>query len=498
MNKYQLYKELRNHRKLADKRSLDFEKNKTAKYLVWVIWSLMIIYLMGFALMFALIINSSDSITSLEFICGISPFLLAIDFMIRFMVQQTPAQLIKPYVLLPVYRYACIDNFMVTSMLSVGNLIWFFMLVPYALMSVVFSYGIWATILMLLFYWLLFVTDSQWYSIVRTLISQHALWWMLPIAIYTLLFAGAFIDFDSFMDFFASVGTAFEEGNALPLVIVLGLLAIVVAINRHLQYKSIWHELSRTEQTKLHNVTRFSFLDRYGEVGQFMQLEIKSFFRNKNPRKSILSSTAIVLIMSLLIAFTGAYDSTFMTNFWCIYNYIIYGAMMLTRVMCYEGNYIDSLMVRKENILSLFQAKYYIYTGLLLLPLLLMLPPVFMGKWLLLMLIAYGVFTAGSQYFLLFQMAIYNKVTVPLNTKFIGKGGMENNYIQVLVQLATFFVPIVFVQILESLLGNTIAYLIMFTIGLAFVSTNRLWLRSIYRRMMSRRYENMEGFRSTR
>ena len=499
MNRFQLFKEIRKHRKLAEKRSLDFEKNKTAKYLVWVMWSLMIIYLIGFAIMFALIINSSHSMTSLEFICGISPFLFTIDFLFRFLAQQTPAQLIKPYVLLPIYRYACIDNFMASSMLSGGNLIWFFMLAPYALMSVVFSYGLWPTALLLIFFWLVFVLSSQWYAIVRTLVNNSILWWTLPIGIFVLMALPWMISgFDSFFNLYAWAGRSFETGSPLPLLAVLLLLAIVVAVNRRLQYENIWRELSRTEKTELKKVSDFKFLNRYGEVGQYIQLEIKSIMRNKNPRKSFVMATLLVMILSCVIAFTEVYDQPFMTNFWCIYNFIIYGATMLSRIMCNEGNYIDCLMVRKENILSLFHAKYYLFTALLVLPFVLMLPPVIAGKWSLLMLFAYGIFTAGFQYFLIFQMAVFNKTTIPLNTKFIGKGGMENNYIQVLIQLGAFFVPIVFVQLIQAFVGDTASYIIMMLIGLAFIATNRLWLRNIYQRMMLRRYENMEGFRATR
>ena len=39
---------------------------------------------------------------------------------------------------------------------------------------------------------------------------------------------------------------------------------------------------------------------------------------------------------------------------------------------------------------------------------------------------------------------------------------------------------------------------IMLAIGLAFVLTNRLCLRNIYNRMMKRKYDNLEGFTSTR
>jgi hypothetical protein len=278
----------------------------------------------------------------------------------------------------------------------------------------------------------------------------------------------------------------------------IALLIVLLAINRRLQYVHVWRELSRTTQTHLHSVTKLKFLERYGEIGEYLKLEIKTIMRNKNPRKSFIFATAIVLMFSLIISFTDVYDGTYQNNFWCIYNFVIYGAMMLIRVMCNEGNYIDTLMVRRENILSLLHAKYVFYSLMLFFPFLLMLPTVFTGKWSILMLVSYGVFTAGFQYFILFQMAVYNKLTIPLNTKFISKGGMENNYFQIAAELIAFLVPMALVSFIQNVMGKNIAYTVMLIIGIIFISTNRIWLRNIYNRMMKRRYENMDAFRASR
>ena len=81
--------------------------------------------------------------------------------------------------------------------------------------------------------------------------------------------------------------------------------------------------------------------------------------------------------------------------------------------------------------MQLLKAKYYFYSSMLVLPMLLMLPTVFTGKHSLLALLSMMCFTAGPVYCLFMQMAVYNRQTMPLNTKFISKGNMENNYFQV-------------------------------------------------------------------
>ena len=252
------------------------------------------------------------------------------------------------------------------------------------------------------------------------------------------------------------------------------------------------------EKTKAYTSKHYAFLEKRGEVGQYIQLEIKSTMRNKNVRKAFIYAVSIVFILSILISLTDVYDTKYMTNFWCLYNFVIYGAMLLVKVMCNEGNYIDCLMVRRENILKLLQAKYIFYSAILLFPFILMLPTVFAGKWSLFMLISYAFFTAGFQYFILFQMAVYNKQTTPLNTKFISKNGIENNYFQIVAEMSAFIIPMMLVSTLQALFGETISYVVMLTIGMIFILTHPIWLRNIYLRMMKKKYELLDGFRASR
>ena len=504
MKRLEIIRELRRHRKLAEKRAIDYERNKTAKYVLMFLGGFVIVYLIFFAVIFSLVANESTSETAIELMMGISPYILLVDFLFRFVAQQTPSQIVKPYVLLPIPKSTCIDTFVGTSLFTWGNAIWFAMLIPYAIMSVLFVEGFWPTVGFLLCFYLLILANSQWYSIVRTLINNSLVYWLVPIVVYAivalpvLLKGGSEKGFENFFDLYAGIGTKISDGSALPYLGALALLVVLVAINRRLQMANVMREISKTEQTKLHSISQFAYFDRFGEVGQYLKLEIKSILRNKNPRKGFVMATAIVLMFSLIIALTDVYDGQFMTNFWCVYNFVIYGSMQLTRVMCNEGNYIDCLMVRRENILKLLRAKYIFNTAILVLPFVLMLPTVFAGKWSILMLVAYAVFTAGFQYFILFQMAVYNKQTVPLNTKFISKSGMENNYYQVVVQMLAFFLPIVLISVLQLFLSDTVAYLIILLIGIVFVVTQPLWMRNIYNRMMQRKYVLMEGFRSSR
>jgi len=60
------------------------------------------------------------------------------------------------------------------------------------------------------------------------------------------------------------------------------------------------------------------------------------------------------------------------------------------------------------------------------------------------------------------------------------------------------FSPLILVSVLIFLASETVAYIVLIIIGLAFTLTHPIWLRHIYVRMMKRKYANLEGFTASR
>lgn len=499
---FSLYRTLRRHRTFAEKRDANFENNRVAKFFVAFSVLVLLIYLIGIAILLSLAVNDSRHVSAVEFFFSIMPFILTIDFFVRFMAQQTPSQIIKPYCLLPIPIQKCINGFVFSSLSSGGNLIWFCLIIPYTLMSVVFGYGIVTTLMFWAFSYILILANSQYYAIMRTLVNVRFIFWLIPLSIYAVVFAPLYLGnnagFDSFADFYGQVGTAIERHSALPIIGAAAFLYTITWANSRIQRMFVLKELTNSEQTKIKHVLALSFLNRYGEVGTFIKLEIKTILRNKNPRKLFITSSLFTIALSLVISFTEIYDSEIMTSYWPFYTFVLFGSMILVRGLGNEGNFIDGLMVRKEKVLTILHAKYILYSAIILFPFLLMLPMVIVGKWALLMLISYAIFTIGFQYFILFQLTIYAKQTIPLNEKFISKGGIENNYIPMIVQIAVLTVPTAIAYPLQTIFGENATYIIMATIGIVFIATSKIWLRNIYNRFMKRRYTNLEHFRATR
>lgn len=492
-----LFLELRRHGKLAEKRNPMYEKSKFGKFWMYFMAVFWAGYLIFFGTTFAFAFDGGAKEAYHIMNSGLV-FVLALDFIMRFPFQKTPTQEVKPYLLLPVKRSRLIDFLLIRSGLGGFNFIWLFLFVPFAIITITKFYGIGGVLTYCIGIWLLMIFNNYWFLLCRTLMGERIWWFLFPVAVYGAIAAALFIpDKSPIFGFFVDLGEGFITGNILMFIGVLVAIALMWFINRTLMQKLIYNELSKVEDTtvQVKSVSEYKFLDRYGEIGEYMRLELKLMLRNKVCKKALYSITAVVIMFSLIISFSDLYDGG-MRDFFVLYNYIIFGIMFLSALMSYEGNYIDGLMSRKESIYSLLRAKYILYSIALLIPFLLMIPGMVTGKVSVLTCVSWLLFIPGAVYYGLFQLAVYNNKTVDLNAKMTSRNvgtGLQN-----LISAGAFAVPMILLFGLNALVGKEVTPWILIAIGVAFIATSKWWLMNVYHRFMKRRYKNMEGFHDSR
>ena len=491
MNKFQLYRLLRKNTNLSYKRSPVFEQNKWAKALIYFGGAFFALYLILYGVIIAMTADGEAGR-----MISLMPIIMMIDFLLRFIVQTTPGMMVKPYILQPISRYSAIECFLVSSHLSGYNFLWLAMFLPYSYIILLAGAGFWPTLAELVGALLLIIFNSQVYLFFRTLINRKIVWWLAAIAFYLIPFIPLLLDYDKktfgkLLDTYAAFGRSWY---LIPAILIV--LAALFYVNRHLQFKYVYEEISRKGERALKHVSQFAFFNRFGLIGEYMKIELKSNIRNKTMKSRCIMSLVLIVVMSSLVAYTPMYDNAIMINFWCIYCFAIYSVTTLIKIMGQEGNYIDLLMMHHENIIALLRAKFWFYSAILLIPFVIMLPAVFTGKFTILMLLAYMSVTAGLLHFIIFQLAVYNKQTLPLQQKVTAKGNFENG-MQIVIEMIALFGPGAIAAIGFITIGETGTYVFMIVLGLCFIVTHPLWIRNIYTRMMRRRYENLEGFHAT-
>lgn len=494
-----LYSIIRQNQKLAARRNPAFDRNRFAKFMIYfmvVFWAAYLVFIgvMLYFLFEGILPNMEPYHVMNQGLI----YLLVLDFLFRFLFQPALSQEIKPYLLMPVKRKKLIDVLLLRFVSDAYNFFWFFLLVPFAWLTVMRFYGLAGILCYLAGIWLLMLMNNYWYLLCRTLLNEKWIWLLLPVGIYGLLAMAEFLpERHPVSTFTMNLGEGFIEGNPAAYFTVLTVTAGLFVINHKVQLHLVRNEISKAEDAQMKHMSEYSFLDRYGDVGEYLRLELKLCLRNKTVKTQFRMGFIIMLAFSALLAFTDVYEGTRMMDFICIYNFAILGVMTLGQVMSFEGNYLDGLMSRKESIYNLLRAKYYFNCLLLLIPFLIMLIPVAKGKIPILMSLSYMLFTAGFVFAMMLQLAVYNKKTVPLNTN-VMRGNRGGSFFQSLVISCAFLLPWIVNTVLTGCLEQDTALAILLVIGLLLIATHNFWIKNIYNRFMKRRYENMEGFRDSR
>ena len=493
----ELYRLISKNRSLAIKRHPMFERNRVMKVLTYILIGIWAVYLVFFGVLLGSGLDNI-AIETYDWLNGGFVIILACDFFMRFTMQETPAHDVKPYKLLPVPTNFLMNIFLIKIGTSGYNLLWHFFFVPFAFFSIFMTpyYGITNFIGYLIGIWLMFVINAYWYLLWKSFISRSFWYLICPTVIYAACIWTGIVSGDWFYYLSMRFMRGFITGNVLSHVIAMALVISLFFINRFFQKRFVYEELAKVDSVKNVRSTEMSFLNRFGTIGEYLKLEIKSTRRNPAVRKQFLTGMLCTVLFCVLQAFTTAYDTQFMKIFVCVYCFAGMGVTTMTTVMCVEGNYMDGLMSMKQSVLALLKAKYYFNCIIMLLPLLFCIMPVASGKLTVTCCLGSMFFTTGIIFPFLFQLAVYNNTCMNLNGKLHGSN--KSSKAQLFCSLAALFVPMIIMNILVSFFDMDTAGEIMLAAGLAGTLLNPLWLRNIYERFMQRRYENMSGFRATR
>lgn len=498
---YEVWRLVRENGKLAEKRHPMYEKGKAMKYFVWF----MVVYFGSAFVVYGVMmwaIFSDSNREAVDYVSSGMPFILAADFLLRYVFQTSPSHEIVPYRLLPIPKNRLVDVFLIRNAITTYNLLWSPFFVTFAILAVWNApyFGFMGMVGYLLGLWLVFVMNAYWYQFWLTFTRQTTALIIVPIAIYALTIWHGWFEQQWLFYGWMRLMRGFVEWNVLSWLAVLAAIGVGYAVNRRLQAFYIYKEVAREEKAEKVITAEINWLNRFGVMGEYIKLEILSLMRNSVPRQQLIIGVVASTLISAIFSFTDVYDGMpMMQAFICIYAFDVIAGVSAQYVMSAEGNYMDGLMSRKESVLTLLKAKYVFYCMLMAIPLLIQIVPVVEGKFSLTMVLGCMLFTMGCILPGLFQMAVYNNQTLKLNQKVKTgtKSAQGSSKLQMYVALAGMSVPIGVLMLLVSVFQETVAGIIMIVAGAVGTALSPWWMRNIYRRFMARRYENMQGFRDT-
>ncbi|GHT60710.1 hypothetical protein AGMMS50239_10190 [Bacteroidia bacterium] len=477
-----------------------FERNLAVRIFMYFIFGLIAVEFLGFGFVLDMfLLKAGPYERAIDTFNAILPYFFVLDFIIKFFFKTNESMQIAPYLSLPVKRNKLFDFLLRKEFTNFWNFYFLFLVVPFAFKAVTPFFGFPAAVLYILLFFLLCVANSLLVSILNNLIRKSFWFYSLPVvrvAYPFFLIFGCKIDLGGYI---AQSGEMFLNYNVWIYAAFIVFFLALWYINRLQMRDRLYYELQGDKVDKISSFSSLSFLDRFGVIGDFINLELKMILRSPRLKQQVVFSG--FLIIGLFFYMLYAPKNIFAASgpfIFLLYGMMAVGLMgiiMGQYLFTSESSFFDGLASRKIPVFELLKSKYILYCSYSLLVTLLLLIPAFQGKISGFLLVSLLFYVTGPIYFIIFQNAVYNKTYFDLFDKGMWNWkGQSGNMIA--ITMITMFVPIILVLILNAVFGEIVSNSFMLITGLVFTLTSKYWLAWIYNRFLKRKHKNMEGFRS--
>jgi hypothetical protein len=417
-----------------------------------------------------------------------------VDFVVRFKFQTVSLLDLQHYLFLPFSKKKLFHFPLISSIFSFFNVLAFLFLLPFFFVHVIHNYTVLESIVWFCYIYGGILTVNFLSLGVKFIFTKKAflaiLLFMVVLVLLTLENRGIIA---MSKGYFWLVKTAMKY----PWMVVFPILLVIGSyrFTYLLLLKNRYDESLSSKKTTSSKIITFQFLEKYGNIGHLIMLELKFILRNKKTRTMLFSG---VFFLFYGIMFYGnenfniySFKGIFVGLFMCS------GFLMNIGQIALSGysSHFDGLMTLALPIKTLFRVKYIIYALAMILSYILTLPYYFLDAKILLVNLALLVYGVGIFPYVFLYLANfkYQPFDISQNKKFDVQGFNFRNFIPL--------IPVMLIPYLLHgicyLLGNAaFVYYILAGLGILGIATNSYWIGVIERKFHEQKYKLAEGFRS--
>jgi len=440
----------------------------------------------------------------LEFYPNSSPFkvfnvfifwYLIVDLFMRFFAQKFPAMTIKPYLHLPIKKNQVFNYLLWKSVPHFFNILPLFILIPFLIKTVIPEFGMGLGMIWFGSIFLLILFNNFLSYFINKFFNINPTFTIGLLILFGGLFYIDFYGYFSISSYFGQFMSALVSQPYLIAVPFLALIGVIFILKRLFSGHAYLENIEPESSNKAASTYTFGILDRFGTVGELIQLELKLIQRNKRPKTMAMMS--IILILYPLF-FVSQGDEIFnSTGFRIFLGIFVTGAFMINYgqlLLAWESTYFDFILARKIRMKEFFEAKYYMFFATNFMTFILTLPYAFYDPSLILLGLATVLFNTGVNAFVILFFATFNSKRVDL------KKGAFFNYEGIGAQQFLLMLPLLLLPILIyapfGFSGHVnIGIIILGLLGIVGIIFRNVILNGILHKFEERKYKMAAGFR---
>jgi uncharacterized protein DUF5687 len=294
--------------------------------------------------------------------CGFILYYFFIDILMRFLLQDLPTLTIQPYLTQNIKRSQLIRFLNIRSLFNFFNLLPLLLFVPFSVVVIGVKYGaaasagFWVSIFFLTVFNHFFILYIKRKTIVNS-------WWL----------AGFFVVITSFglCDYF-NIFSVTHISSIIFIKLIhhfwLCIFAIALAVisfinNYNFLLKNLYLE-DISGKSKRRESTEYTFLDRFGNIGELVSLDVKLLLRNKRPRTVLMLSVAF-----LFYGFIFYKPELIAKGNW---GFLLIGGVFVTGLFiinygqflfAWQSSHFDGLMSSNLHVRTYIKSKFVLLTA---------------------------------------------------------------------------------------------------------------------------------------
>jgi len=429
-----------------------------------------------------------------ELINGALLYYFFFEFLLRFFLQNVPVLSIQPYLHLPIKKSQFLNFMLRKSQVSVFNLLALFLFTPTAILKVAKEYGALTGLL-----WLTMIIGMVFTIHFLGILFKKKLNDLpnLLLGMVVLVAGLGALDYFQVISFSSVSKQLFGAVLDQPVFAAIPVLLWVVLYRLNYVYlaKNTYPEEISTKKNKAKVSGDFTFLKRFGRIGELIGLELKLILRHKRPRNS--------LVMSGLLLFYGLFFYT-QDGFQELNGMFLFAGVFVTGsffinhgqfLLSWESGYFDFIMTRRSNIRQYFEAKYYLFVAACTIAFVASLGYAYFGVEIILFNLAAYLFNIGIGIPFVMRIAMYSPKKIDLNK------GAAFNYegvgaAQFLIALPVLGLPYVFYGPLAAFGYGNYGLLLVALIGLVGFLLRNKTIDYLTSSFTKNRHKIAAGFRA--
>lgn len=425
--------------------------------------------------------------------CGFILYYFLIDMLTRFMLQDLPTLSIQPYLVQNIKRSQLIRFLNVRSLFTVINVFPLLLFVPFTVLVIAHQYGALAAVAFIITIVALTIFNHFTILYVKRKSIINSWWYVIFFAVIGALGAADYFHIFSLRHISSAV---FTRMLTTPLICGVPILMAVLAFINNYRFllKNLYLE-DIVGKNKRREGSDYAFLNRFGNIGELVGVDLKLIMRNKRPR-----SVAMISVAFLFYGFLF-YKSEYINKGW--WGFLLMGGLFLTGIFissygqflfAWQSAHFDGLMAGNLSIKNYIKSKFALFTAISTMVLLITsLYGLLTWKLLVIQLAAYlynvGIHTVIAIYF---ATRSYKAIDIGRAATFNYQGMGAEKW---LYSLVVFLIPMAIYWPFTWFINAWAGIAAIGVLGLVSFLLQDWWIDVLTKEFFKRKYKILNGFR---